>query len=673
MKDSDIRKEFNGKVKLYDENIAIEDMDDISLVNFLEDRFNLMSTATIRVNKELDWDSYDKQFTAMSVRDQYGNLKVNVPMEQNLIDLYEGRNANKLIFDIQPDGKQADVDELQPAQYALEYYLKWNGVWNGFYDMAPKIRRWKARYGTAFAFIGLENNRQVQYRIKDESEIESIADFENKENYEPYMIDSWEFFPHNIDIRSVYVDEKVLNQPDIQKAEDVFIEKQISLNKIKFVRDKNGYKNIDKLQESTIKDNTKNNKDYFATWQITIRFYYNQLSKDYIIYAPDNQLIIHRSKMLYNHGKLPIESVQHYADDNCLYGIGIPQKIRYLKWFKSEIMQSLLDNAAMSSWLNFVVGSGWEIDNWTLGGDWVNVWRTSIGAEEIKQIQPQINNGLINVLQIIDDLVVQDTGENVKAIIDMQTDKVGIVEMMEENKAVRHKHVDSLWNLFLNKSLSMMLSNIAQFAPSLLSKTTEVKVWNKNVTKIEYPYIRIDNAEVKVKWKKIIVDKEDNYGKLWYFELKPGTISPGLWVKVVTPSTTTWLPLIKKDAITKWIDNKMRLAQIASLDQTWQMMEQLKNEINIQEINDRMNDVYGFEDKLKTKTGKDKQKEKNIQKVEEIRDMMEAFQPGQWGWVLDWIQQSDVQKVPEYGMTNFEEGEWVDMSEVWIWNTEIEI
>jgi len=57
----------------------------------------------------------------------------------------------------------------------------------------------------------------------------------------------------------------------------------------------------------------------------------------------------------------------------------------------------------------------------------------------------------------------------------MQTDKVGIVEMMEENKAIRHKSVDSNWNLFLDRVLTMMLSNIAQFVPTLLCKTETIK------------------------------------------------------------------------------------------------------------------------------------------------------------------------------------------------------
>ena len=633
-KDNSEQPNINTKVELFQYKSSIDDMDDLQLIEFLDKRYNDMSTATIRKNKELDWDKFDRQFTALSIRDQYGNLKVNLPMEQNLIDTYEGRNAGKLIFDIQPDWKQADVEELQPAQYATEFYLEWwdnKGSW--FYEVAPRLRRGKAKYWTAFAFVWLENNKQLKFKIKDWAEILSIADLENKANYEPYILDAWEFFPKDLDIRSVYVDEKALNQPDIQRAEDCFVEKMMSLDKINFVWWKsNWYRNIDKLTESTYDEDKKNNKDHEARNQVLIRFYYNSLSKDYIIYAPDDSVIIHNSKMLYNHWKLPIEVVQHYSDDNCLYGIGICEKIKYLKWFKSEIMQSILDNAAMSSWLNFVIWNSWEIEDWNLWGNWVNMWRTTVWAEQIQQLQPQVNAWLVSILNILDDLVVQDTWENVRAVIDMQTDKVGIVEMMEENKAIRHKSVDSNWNLFLDRVLTMMLSNIAQFVPTLLCKTETIKQWDKEVTKIEYPYIRIKDAVVKKKWGKMIIDKEDNYGKMWYFELKPWTLSEWLWVKIVTPSSTNILPLIKKDAITKWIDNKLKMAQIAALDQSWQMMQKLQSTINFQELNDWMNDVYWFEDKLKSKTGKDKIKDLNMKKVERIRAMLEWWVPTPEDW-----------------------------------------
>jgi hypothetical protein len=149
-----------------------------------------------------------------------------------------------------------------------------------------------------------------------------------------------------------------------------------------------------------------------------------------------------------------------------------------------------------------------------MGGNGVNVWRTTVGAEQVQQVRPGIEAGLLNILNVLDDLVVQDTGENVRATIDMQTDKVGIVEVMEENKAIRHKSVDENWNIYLDRVLTMMLSNIAQFVPTLLSKTTTVKQGEEEVTKIEYPYIRIKDTVVKKEKGKYIFEKEDNYGKL---------------------------------------------------------------------------------------------------------------------------------------------------------------
>jgi hypothetical protein len=112
------------KVILYKYKQAIEDMDDVSVLNLVEDRYNDMKSSVIREKAEQFRDEADNQFTAMSVRDDYGSLQISLPMEQNLIDTYEGRVSGKIIFDIQPDGKQADVDELQPAQYATEFYLE---------------------------------------------------------------------------------------------------------------------------------------------------------------------------------------------------------------------------------------------------------------------------------------------------------------------------------------------------------------------------------------------------------------------------------------------------------------------------------------------------------------------------------------------------------------------
>jgi len=633
--------ETNIKLDITWINKTLDDMSDAEKVTFLDGRYTAMEWAEIRQKQEKFRDEADDQFTALSVYDAYGSLKVNIPLEQNLIDTYEGRASWKAEFDVQPNGKQANVDELQPAEYALEFYLEW---WNyngtGFYDEAPIIRRSKARYGSSFTMVHLDNRTELKYKIKDWVAINSIWDLENMKNYDPYLLDLRELFPKLIPIRSVFVDEKALDQNMIQKAEDVIIEKTMSLEKIKFMRgNKKWYDNIDSLKEETQEDSKKQNKDSCAKGQTNVRFYYNSLTKDYIIYATWPQVVIHHSKMLYNHGRLPIESCQHYTDENCLYGIGLPRKIKYLKWYKSEILQSLLNNAAMSSGLNFIIGNDGEIEDWNLWGDWVNIWRTTTWAENVKPIQPQINTWLIAILNILDDLVVQDTGENVRAAFDAQSDKVGIVEVMEENKAVRHKSVDENWNLYLDRALTLMLSNIAQFAPALFSQTTEVEHNGKTIERTEFPLIRVKDAVVKQKWKKLEVIKKDNYGKFGYFELKMDTIPAWLGVKIVTASSHTALPLIRKADFDKWLGNKLKLMDMAAMDQSGKAMQELLDSISMVEVNEWMNDVYWFEDKLKSATWKDKIKKANLEKIAMLREKM---------WLLNSEQQN--------GQTTWEAG-----------------
>jgi len=90
---------------------------------------------------------------------------------------------------------------------------------------------------------------------------------------------------------------------------------------------------------------------------------------------------------------------------------------------------------------------------------------------------------------MLDDLVVQDTGDNVRAPIDAMSDKVGIVEIMEANKAVRQSAVDENYNIGLDNVLTMMLSRIKQFAPALLSE--KIKDEKGNVIKTIFPRITI--------------------------------------------------------------------------------------------------------------------------------------------------------------------------------------
>jgi hypothetical protein len=77
-----------------------------------------------RSNFENDWNVTDAQMEAPVSYDNNGKLNINAPTSQNLVEIHTGRQAGQMFFNIEPDGNQADVNELQPAKYILEYYLE---------------------------------------------------------------------------------------------------------------------------------------------------------------------------------------------------------------------------------------------------------------------------------------------------------------------------------------------------------------------------------------------------------------------------------------------------------------------------------------------------------------------------------------------------------------------
>ena len=62
------------------------------------------------------------------------------------------------------------------------------------------------------------------------------------------------------------------------------------------------------------------------------------------------------------------------------------------------------------------------------------------------------------VMQLIDQQVTVDSGINPLETIEPASDKVGIVEIMEANKSVRHRSVDENYNIALDEMLTMTLS-----------------------------------------------------------------------------------------------------------------------------------------------------------------------------------------------------------------------
>lgn len=561
------------------------------------------------------FDSYEAQETALSFYDNQGSYQVQVPLEQNLIEIYIWRTNWKIVYDILPDW-QADIEALQPAKYALNFFLDWNDK-NNFWKENKDFRNNKALYGTWVWFTGIRSYKDYRFEVKKDVEIQSWTDLLNKNNFDKVENETWFFFPKSIHPKDFYPDDACYWQIDIQNANDCIFKEKLSFMEFKMRYEGNeSFINIDKILSWTDEAPKNRNATSIEDNEIILHHYFDRITKTYLIVS-DETTPIYIDQYYYKDWKLPFTTVQHYTNTNSIWGRWIPQRIWYLKVYKSEILQDILVWAEMWSWVHLLTWNDDEIwQDWDVWWRWVNLWRTTGWAEKVQKIDVQPNLWYFtSVLQIIDDLVVQDTWDNPRSPSQAQSDKVWIVEIMEANKAVRQSSIDENYNIWLDEALTMTLSRIKQFAPSLLLETIKDSKWN--VLKIIFPKIRIDWYEVKKEdWKMVI---EENIWKFGYFELKPWVIE-WIWVKVVTSSTNSMLPILERQKVTEYINNIAQLAQLAQIDPT--IAQKLQESINFDELMDWAWDAYWYDNKLKASTDKDKIEQKNKKAILELKEKL---------------------------------------------------
>lgn len=558
---------------------------------------------------------YELQETAISYYDNQWSLQVQVPLEQNLTEIYMWRTNWKLVYDIIPDW-QADIEELQPAKYTLAFYLDWNQK-NNFWKENKDFRQNKATYGTWIWYTWIRSYKDYRYEIREEADIQSWTDLLNPKNFDKLTNETWFFFPKSIHPKDFYPDDACYGQTDIQNARDCVFKEKLSYMEFQMRYWENkAFINIDKVISWT-DENPKNLNDTSVSQdEIIVYHFFDRITKKYLIVVNES-ILVYNWLYLYNDWKLPFVSVQHYTNNNCIWGRWIPHRIGYLKAYKSEILQDILVWAEMWSGVNLITWNDDEIgQDWQVWGRWVNIWRTTWWADRVQQINTQPNLPYFtNVLAILDDLIVQDTGDNPRAPIETGEKTLGQTEIREANKAVRQSSVDENYNIGLDEALTMTLDRIKQFAPSLLSEKIKDSEWK--VIKTIFPQIRIDWYEVKKEeWKQVIVE---NLGKYGYFELKPGVVQ-WVWVKVVTSSSNSMLPILERQRVTEYVNNLLTIWQLAQFDPT--IAQKLQESINFDELMSWMWDAYGYDTKLKANTEKDKIAEKNKKKILELKEKL---------------------------------------------------
>ena len=162
---------------------------------------------------------------------------------------------------------------------------------------------------------------------------------------------------------------------------------------------------------------------------------------------------------------------QHYTNYKSFYWRWIPAKVRYLKTYKAEMLQDLLAQSKMW-WPNIIA---WN--NNTLSSEYLNnpgevgIRQFSWDIQNIRTFQysPDIQK-YASILTLLDELVVQDTWENLKATYQAVAPQLRTVEIIENARATRLASVDENDDLFLTQILTCSLDNITQYAPKLQTK-----------------------------------------------------------------------------------------------------------------------------------------------------------------------------------------------------------
>lgn len=200
---------------------------------------------------------------------------------------------------------------------------------------------------------------------------------------------------------------------------------------------------------------------------------------------------------------------------------------------------------------------------------------------------------------------------------------------MESNKSIRNRSVDENYNIGLDEALTMMLSRVKQFAPTLLAE--KIKDSKNKIIKMIFPKIRIDNVVVEKKKGQTVF--KEAIGKYGYFELKPDVVQ-GVGVKVTTPSTNSIIPILERQKIQEFVTNISMLANVAALDQTGETTKKLLDFAKLDELMNWMSDAYGYDiNSIKAQTAKDKIAKENIDMIDKLKEFIsgqsESLSPNQ--------------------------------------------
>lgn len=611
-----------------------------------------------------EWDMCDIQYEAEVYEDNFWKLYVNDNMEQNLTEMELGRTAWLPVFDVKPDWYKTDTQILETSRYILDYFLDKEMFYKEYRDW----KMWKAKYGTAVFYTGIR--LEIDKIPKFDWENDNITDaFFNNNKQSEETRTNWLFTPKNVPLRLFLFDDRQMYQSNFDLIEDCvmieFITKESLL--IRY----NGIKWFDKkVLEEAMETSVEESAYWTKSWQnemVVLYHYFNKLDKTYAININQNALL-YLWKMPYPDGKLPFVVAQHYPRNNCIYGIGIPRKVRMSKAYKNNMMQYAMDGVKLSS--SRLIATSSQAVDWDI---FVAPWEISIAqftnnVSDMRDINTQVDiQWPLNMIAQIDRDVRSQTGIDLQSVFEPPADQLGTVEIIEENKQIRNKSVDELRDQAIDEAYTKTLNNIAAFAPELMREKKTIKVEGKDAGEVTvaYPQIQIPNVKIKQKKNEVTIEKSMwTYG---YLTFEPWVITTGLSVRIVTATTyNSTMAVIERNKNDNMIKKYIEMAQIP-----W-MIELMQEELPLKQILEKRKRVEWLDDKqMVADTTVDKINKKNDEKFQNLKSLLsptaqndQSLQENQTPWAKAPMQggwmptEGQPAQAPIWGTANLQEALW---------------
>lgn len=498
------------------------------------------------------WDIWDENVRSPIYDTQDWKAMVNMPIEQSLIEMRVGLIPQTLAYRIVPDGRP-NVDILEPAKYVLDFFVDRENV-------MKEIRKRdydKAKYGTGILYSWL----WVETKIINDAEWE--WGFYNTK-YKEKKINIRHIGVKNVPIRKFWADEKALT---IEDAMDCVYQEDLSVEdlRMRYLKDWDDKKSIKWFNYVPSVWVSHNEMSDYKSWDslsdrnVVLRHYYNKLTWKYIILANKTRPI-YVGKMTMKHWELPFTVTQEYQRTDSLYGIGIPEKTKSTKPYINNFFKAALDRTWKGSAVMTVgVEADWELRDdpsvtahWNFTGSW-NV----IPYEPNRDVTPNI--GMIDQMELRN---TKNTGLSVDPNFVLQAKTAFQTGVFKEEQNARLKPNNDARNQGIDRTLTLMLANVSQFAPYLYAdavldkKTDKIKDYNRLT-------IRVGDKKIDKKKKGKWLEFTDVPGVYDFFDLDDKVLVDW-WmcgVRLETPSTTTSLKALEKAEWNELFTTIMNIAQ----------------------------------------------------------------------------------------------------------------